>query len=167
MAKANVPEYDERDPTVRRKIGKRFPTRRDEVNHHASKARGVQAEFSGGTLLDDDDESRRRGEDDPPSAPTACEPRRAVVDWWCSRRGRKKHAVSVVETGARATLNLWLTADARSARTNTSTESWRGDEAEALDALDALEAEARKQPERANTTLVIHNTSWRSVQKRG
>ena len=43
------------------------------------------------------------------------------------------HAVSVVETGARATLNLWLTADARVGADERvfDRELWRGDEAEA------------------------------------
>jgi hypothetical protein len=43
------------------------------------------------------------------------------------------HAVSVVETGARATLNLWLTADARVGADKRvfDRELWRGDDVEA------------------------------------
>ena len=43
------------------------------------------------------------------------------------------HAVSVVETGARATLNLWLTADKRVGADEQvfDRELWRGDDAEA------------------------------------
>jgi hypothetical protein len=148
--KANVPEYDV-SAILYLSDGKSenvFPPGATSVNHDASKARGVQAEFSGGTLvfLDDDDESRRRGEDDPPFASTVCvgiTPRRGRLVVFASGE-ENVHAVSVVETGARATLNLWLTADARVGADEHvfDRELWRGDEAEALDALDALEAEA-------------------------
>ena len=142
--KANVPEYDV-SAILYLSDGKSenvFPPGATSVNHDASGARGVQAEFSGGTLvfLDDDDESRRRGEDDPPFASTVCvgiTPRRGRLVVFASGE-ENMHAVSVVETGARATLNLWLTADARVGADEHvfDRELWRGDEAEALDALD-------------------------------
>ena len=146
MDKANVPEYDV-SAILYLSDGKSenvFPPGATSVNHDASGARGVQAEFSGGTLvfLDDDDESRRRGEDDPPFASTVCvgiTPRRGRLVVFASGE-ENVHAVSVVETGARATLNLWLTADARVGADEHvfDRELWRGDEAEALDALQRL-----------------------------
>ena len=137
--KANVPEYDV-SAILYLSDGKSenvFPPGATSVNHDASKARGVQAEFSGGTLvfLDDDDESRRRGEDDPPFASTVCvgiTPRRGRLVVFASGE-ENVHAVSVVETGARATLNLWLTADARVGADKRvfDRELWRGDDVEA------------------------------------
>ena len=150
--KANVPEYDV-SAILYLSDGGVFPPGATSVNHDASGARGrgdFRAEFSGGTLVflddddDDDDEKKsRRGEDDPPrkKANAFCKSKTFCVGI-TPRRGRlvvfasgeeNVHAVSVVETGARATLNLWLTADARVGADKRvfDRDLWRGDDAEA------------------------------------
>ena len=154
--KANVPEYDV-SAILYLSDGGGFPPGATSVNHDASGARGwgdFRAEFSGGTLVflddddDDDDDSlkkkkSRRGEDDPPRKKTNafCKSKTFCVGI-TPRRGRlvvfasgeeNVHAVSVVETGARATLNLWLTADKRVGADERvfDRELWRGDDAEA------------------------------------
>ena len=151
--KANVPEYDV-SAILYLSDGGVFPPGATSVNHDASGARGrgdFRAEFSGGTLVfldddddDDDDEKKsRRGEDYPPRKKTNafCKSKTFCVGI-TPRRGRlvvfasgeeNVHAVSVVETGARATLNLWLTADARVGADKRvfDRELWRGDDVEA------------------------------------
>ena len=133
--KANVPEYDV-SAILYLSDGGVFPPGATSVNHDASGARGwgdFRAEFSGGTLvfLDDDDDD----DDSLKKSKTFCvgiTPRRGRLVVFASGE-ENVHAVSVVETGARATLNLWLTADKRVGADKQvfDRELWRGDDAEA------------------------------------
>ena len=155
--KANVPEYDVSailylsDGKVQESVSPPGATSVDRECRSGARGRGdFEAEFSGGTLvfLDaffDDERKRRRGEDDPDdaekrkrnnaNAQTVCvgiTPRRGRLVVFASGE-ENVHAVSVVETGARATLNLWLTADKRVGADEQvfDRELWRGDDAEA------------------------------------
>ena len=155
--KANVPEYDVSailylsDGKVQERVSPPGATSVSRECRSGARGRGdFEAEFSGGTLvfLDaffDDERKRRRGEDDPDdaekrkrnnaNAQTVCvgiTPRRGRLVVFASGE-ENVHAVSVVETGARATLNLWLTADKRVGADERvfDRELWRGDDAEA------------------------------------
>ena len=118
--KANVPEYDVSAILYLSTGAKTSPAA------EASEARAAEttprAEFSGGSLvfLDEsggsaDDETNEHGVALCGRAGTRARrvtPRRGRLVVFASGE-ENVHAVSVVETGARATLNLWLSADAR------------------------------------------------------
>ena len=106
--KANVPEYDV-SAILYLSDGTTEP--RDATRDAQKK---TAAEFSGGTLAfldDDDDDDAAAGEDvSPRYRIRRVTPRRGRLVVFASGE-ENVHAVSAVTSGARATLNLWLTFD--------------------------------------------------------